>query len=61
MKRTRVTLACRPARYTRRLVIFEDPAAVERLQELADAAGHSIAAEVRYAVPRWLKECAEED
>lgn len=54
MKRSRATLARRPARYTHRLVVLEDPTVVKRLQELADAAGQSIAAEVRYAIRRWL-------
>jgi hypothetical protein len=54
MKRSRATTTRRRARYTRRLVILEDPAVVKRLEELASAAGHSVGAEVRYAVRRWL-------
>jgi hypothetical protein len=48
--------ARRPARatYTHRLVIFEQPAVVKRLEELASRAGHSVGAEVRYAVRRHL-------
>jgi hypothetical protein len=42
------------------LVVLEDPAVVKRLQELADAAGSSIATETRFAIRRWLR-ANEED
>jgi ribose 1,5-bisphosphokinase PhnN len=54
MKRSRATSARQRVRFTRRLVIYESPAAVEKLEALADAAGHSVAAEVRYAIRRWF-------
>jgi hypothetical protein len=56
MKRERLKRARKLARatYTHRLVIFEQPSVVKRLEELALASGHSVSAEVRYAVRRHL-------
>jgi hypothetical protein len=53
-KRPRVRADRQPARYIRRLVVLEEPRVVEKLEELASASGHSVAAEIRGAVRYWI-------
>lgn len=44
-------------RFSKRLVILEEPRIAERIQELAAQAGHSSSAEIRGAIRLWLRSC----
>lgn len=49
------------ARFTHRLVVMEDPLIVEKVSDLAESAGHSVAAEVRGAVRYWIRQWESRD
>jgi hypothetical protein len=48
------------ARFTKRLVIYEEPAMIERLERIAALNGRSTAAEVRFAI-RWALQTTDRE
>ncbi len=48
-------------RYTQRIVILEEPKVIERVRGMAEASGHSLAAEIRQALRWWLRSNESED
>jgi hypothetical protein len=43
------------AKFTKRIVVLEEPRVAVRMEELARASGHSTAAEVRGAIRWWIR------
>jgi hypothetical protein len=48
-------------RFTRRLVVLEEPRVAARIEELAGEAGHSMSAEIRTAVRWWIRSIENQD
>jgi hypothetical protein len=48
-------------RFSRRLVVSEEPRVVAELAELAQKRGHSVAAEARAALRHWMRSNQHED